>query len=333
MASSTEDTAAIAEEQLIGALKQKLQDMKDDFTKDSTTLRRYLIARNWNIKDAESMLRATVDWRKENQPWRQECLQCYEQPGYHSWRQVGMDKRGRPVIYSCFSQSPVRTYTVDDSLKHLMYLMENAQRTLPPTEYQWIWLLDCTGMPTSAYTNPKVGYTAFQILSNHYPERLGMMIIFNYDTIFEGIFKTLRFFLHSNTVGKVHLHRNMNKIETLFRELFDDELVQWVNEEITLNKEVPLRDTQTNFWNMPSNPADHDPRGCLTYVNKYLNTHFKEATPVESLVMTMAPKIKKHRPHPNILDDLRDRADEAAIEKAEREARQNLEEEKDCTIL
>ncbi|XP_070575173.1 phosphatidylinositol transfer protein 3-like [Ptychodera flava] len=324
------------ERTLVDELRERLVDVKDeeDYAKKGNNLRRYLVAKNWNLKDAEAMMKATILWRKEKKPWKQNCSECLEQLGYHSWRQVGFDKLGRPVIYACFTQSPVRKYTVEDSLNHIMYLMENALVTMAPNVYQWVWVIDCTGMPTSAYTNPKAGYTAFQTLSNHYPERLGKMIIFNYDTIFEGIFKTLRFFLNSNTIDKVLLHRNPEKIDSLFREMFDEELVHWIHEESNLNKEEPLTDLQQCFWKMPNNPADHDPRGCRTYIHKYLDTYYKDATAVESLVLTIVPKTRKHKPHPNILDDLKERADEAAFEKAERERVSEMEEEKpDCVIL
>ncbi|XP_077983391.1 phosphatidylinositol transfer protein 3-like [Glandiceps talaboti] len=321
---------------VIGELEEKLKDITDldGFATETNNIKRYLIAKNWNVKEAESMLRATVHWRRENKAWEHNCEQCLEQPGYHSWRQVGFDKHNRPVIYACFAQSPIRKYTLEDSIHHVMYLMENAKITMPPDVYQWVWVVDCTGMPTSAYSNPKASYTAFQTLSNHYPERLGMMIIFNYDAIFEGVFKTLRFFLNSNTIDKVHLHRSPEKIDAIFRDLFSDELVQWLYEESRLNKEDPLTDLQQFFWKMPHNPADHDPRGCQFYVHKYLDTFFKETSPVESLVLNIVPKVKKHKPHPNILGDLKERADEAAIEREDRERLMDVEEEKqDCTVL
>ena len=59
-------------------------------------------------------------------------------------RQVGIDKQGRPVVYSSFVQA-TGSFTAEDNVQHTLYLMENAKRCMRPEEYTWVWVLDCSG--------------------------------------------------------------------------------------------------------------------------------------------------------------------------------------------
>jgi len=60
-------------------------------------------------------------------------------------RQVGFDEAGRPVIYSCFSQADTHKNSVEDSITHCTYLIENAKRTMKPGVTTWVFIIDCSG--------------------------------------------------------------------------------------------------------------------------------------------------------------------------------------------
>ena len=65
---------------------------------------------------------------------------------YYFQRQVGFDEGGRPVIYSSFCQAATHRYSVEDSIVHITYLIENAKRSMGPGVSTWVWIIDCTGM-------------------------------------------------------------------------------------------------------------------------------------------------------------------------------------------
>ncbi|ESO08653.1 hypothetical protein HELRODRAFT_190791 [Helobdella robusta] len=267
---------------------------EEDFFVRPDTLRRFLRARNWNVDDAEKILKGAVEWRRTNDAIHMDCRWCHDHPGYHSIRQVGFDLQRRPVIYACFTQTTANP-TVEDIINHCTYLIENAQKTMASDVSTWVFILDCRGM-TLPQCNPKIGYGLTQVFANFYPERLGLVICLHHNPIFHGVWNAIKVFLHDNTVAKMHLIRSKKKIEEEFTKLFDDELKEWLLIEMKLNKEKPLSLSQQTFWKAPIDTKHHDPRGCPSYVKEFVDTF---------LTNTNSP-LSVHKPHPNIVDELKE---------------------------
>ncbi|XP_033122866.1 CRAL-TRIO domain-containing protein C3H8.02-like [Anneissia japonica] len=291
-------------------LLRRVENVEDEegFAKLENTRMRYLIGYEWDLEEAESRLLETIQWRKERRPLEADCKYCEDQPGFHAWRQVGHDKTGRPVIYSCFAQASTVHYTAEDNVQHLLHLAENAKRSMGPDAYRWVWVLDCTGMTLSA-CNPRLGNAVNSAMANHYPERLGHVLIVNHSWLFEGAWRAIKIFIHKNTLAKARLARG-DKIEKCFEEFFDPSLVRWFLQELRLNKHKPMLPSQKTFWKPPNDPDSHDPRGCPDYVKKYLNPYYKDVV-LKQVGMTKAqrPKVPpKHEPHPNYVQEMRERA-------------------------
>ncbi|CAH1779828.1 unnamed protein product [Owenia fusiformis] len=261
-----------------------------EFFTNPETLVRFLKAREWDLDKAEKLLKNAVEWRRKNKPLTMDCRWCHEKPGFHNMRQVGFDEMGRPVIYSCFAQASSRRNNVDDSIAHATYLIENAKVTMKPGIHTWVFIIDCTGMTVPA-CSPKLGYGVTQVMSNHYPERLGLVICLNHNALFQGVWKAIKVFLHQNTVAKVKFVRSKQKILDVFHEYFNEELTDWLITEIKRNKTRPLTASQKQFWK--TDPV-HDPRGTPSYVAKY----------VEPYAAKSLCNLKElHKPHPNIVDE------------------------------
>ena len=141
--------------------------------------------------------------------------------------------------------------------------------------------------------NPKMALSVEKILSNHYPERLGATICINHSAIFQGLWKAIKCFMQAETVKKVHVEISKHKIEETFTSLFEDDLKEWLYEEIRLNKVSPIAKTQKEFWK--SNESGHDPRGCEKYVSRYLDKFSLEED---------KRKPYSYSPHPNIVQEL-----------------------------
>lgn len=268
---------------------------EEDFFVREDTLRRFLKARNWSVDESEVLLKKAVEWRREHDVINVECKWCHNKPGFHSIRQVGFDTQGRPVIYACFTQITSNTPTVDDTVAHCTYLIENAQKTMSDGVTTWVFLLDCRGMTLPA-CNPKIGYGLTQIFANFYPERLGQVVCLHHNPVFHGVWNAIKVFLHQNTVAKVRLIKSKRKISEEFKKLFDTELHEWLLEEMKLNKEKPISPGQKAFWKSPEAPATHDPRGCPSYIRNYVIPFLKNCS---------KSPLNTHKPHPNIVDELK----------------------------
>lgn len=169
--------------------------------------------------------------------------------------------------------------------------------------------------------NPKLGYGVTQIMASHYPERLGMVICINHNPVFQGIWKAIKVFLHSNTISKMKLIRSKDKVIQTFQRYFPEELTTWLLDEISLNKRHPLPGPQATFWEKPAAISAHDPRGCPSYVSRFIDAYEADKRRKNS------PGQCNHRPHPNIVDFIQGTVKEVSLspeELAEREAARSM---------
>ena len=143
--------------------------------------------------------------------------------------------------------------------------------------------------------SPKLGYGVTQVMSNHYPERLGLVICINHNPVFQGVWKAIKVFLHQNTVSKMRFMRSKSKIQDTFNQYFSSELSNWLLDEIKLNKQRPLPDGQKTFWMAPTERGQHDSRGCPSYVDQFVDPFLSNQGKGET---------RLHQPHPNIVDTL-----------------------------
>ncbi|CAC5357538.1 unnamed protein product [Mytilus coruscus] len=245
-------------------LKKRLVGIKPledepEFFNSEETLVRFLNSRQWNINDAEKMLKESIEYRRRIRPSHLDCKWCHDRPGCHSMRQVGFDEAGRPVIYSNFAQANLHHNTTEDTICHCTYLIENAKRTMPPGVSTWVFVIDCTGMTIQA-CNPKLGYGVTQVMANHYPERLGLVICVNHNPVFQGIWKAMKVFIHPNTSSKVKLVKNeiendANEIEHKAHPNIMDSIKGKV---VSVKKSSELEKQLPPFHNLDSCNSDSD---------------------------------------------------------------------------
>ncbi len=143
--------------------------------------------------------------------------------------------------------------------------------------------------------NPKLGYKVTDVMSTYYPERLGLALCVNHSPVFQGIWNAIKVFLHPNTVAKMALIRGKKKVRETFDRYFSEDLRDWLLTEIKLNKQSSIPKSQMQFWKKPDNPTDHYPRGCPSYVEKYIDIKHNQKA---------SSGTKCHIPHPNIMDVL-----------------------------
>ncbi|KAL8225511.1 hypothetical protein R6Q57_018068 [Mikania cordata] len=191
---------AIEKHESIDRIKQKLGDEYSRCLCDQS-ISRYLRARNWNIKKAEKMLEASLIWRMNYKPEeiRWEHVAAEAETG-KLYRSSFMDTQGRSVLVMrprCQNSKSTRA-----QIKYLVYCMENAIFHLPPEQEQMVWLIDFHGFSMSNISIKSTKETA-HILQDHYPERLGLAILYNPPKFFEPFWKVVKPFLEPKTTNKV----------------------------------------------------------------------------------------------------------------------------------
>ncbi|KAJ4761537.1 Sec14p-like phosphatidylinositol transfer family protein [Rhynchospora pubera] len=165
------------------------------------SIARYLIARNWNVKKATKMLKETLKWRAEYKPdeirWDEV---AHEAETGKIYRANYRDKTGRSVLV--MRPGRQNTKSTKGQIQYLVYCMENAILNLPPGQDQMVWLIDFEGFNLS-HISVKVTKETAHVLQSHYPERLGVAILYNPPKFFESFWIVVKPFLEPKTYRKV----------------------------------------------------------------------------------------------------------------------------------
>jgi len=256
------------------------------------TLRRFLRAVGGeDVKHAAQRLVSTARWRFENKPFLWTCEWCERRPGHHTWRQVGQDKLGRPVIYSCLAQAATHRYTATCAVRHMVYAIEQAVRTMPDGEDGWLWICDFSGFTLRA-CDLSVASGVIHIVAAHYPERLALFACVNAPRLFMPAWRAICKLVDPRTTRKTRFVASRDEARALLCDILPAEDADWTMDELTANLVRPMAVCQScdGFWRPPSAGATHDPRGTPTYVQRYLGADRARA----------GDCLRRHRPHPNI---------------------------------
>lgn len=206
--------------ELIGPLSGNLALFCSD-----ACISRYLRARNWNIKNAVKMLKASLKWRLEYKPEeiRWDDVAAEAETG-KIYRASYKDKNGRPVLV--MRPRCQNTKSLRGQMKYLVYCMENVVLHLPPDQEQMVWLIDFHGFHMS-HISTKITRKTANVLQEHYPERLGIAILYDAPSIFEPFWKLVKPLLEAKTANKVKfVYSNNPSSSEIMNDLFDMEVVE-----------------------------------------------------------------------------------------------------------
>ncbi|CAH1442815.1 unnamed protein product [Lactuca virosa] len=184
-------------------------------------LRRYLEARNWNVDKAKKMLEETLAWRSTYKPeeirWHEVAM---EGETGKLFRANFHDRVGRTVLI--LKPGLQNTKSMENQIKHLVYLMENAMLNLPEGQEEMAWLIDFTGWSFTTNVPVRTARDTINILQDHYPQRLAVAFLYTPPRIFEAFWKIVKYFMDPKTFQKVKFvyPKNKESVE-LMRSYFD----------------------------------------------------------------------------------------------------------------
>ncbi|KAI8148287.1 CRAL-TRIO domain-containing protein [Fennellomyces sp. T-0311] len=165
------------------------------------TLKRYLRARKWDYEASKNMLENTVRWRREYRP--DELDPDYIRPEAETGKMYfdGFDNCGRPIwIMRPRLQNSKDT---ERQVKHIVFCLERGIRLMPAKVENIAIIVD---FKDSAYAhNPSIATCKkfLDILSNHYPERLGVAFVVKSPWFFFTTFKIISPFIDPVTKAKI----------------------------------------------------------------------------------------------------------------------------------
>ncbi|KAL1216259.1 Patellin-4 [Cardamine amara subsp. amara] len=200
---------------LLGPLTEKSSEYCSD-----AAITRYLVARNGHVKKATKMLKETLKWRTQYKPeeirWEEIAREAETGKIY---RADYTDKYGRTVLVMRPSCQNTKSYK--GQIRFLVYCMENAILNLPDNQEKMVWLIDFHGFNMS-HISVKVSRETAHVLQEHYPERLGLAIVYNPPKIFEPFYKMVKPFLEPKTSNKVKFVYSDDTVsKKILEDLFD----------------------------------------------------------------------------------------------------------------
>lgn len=244
---------------LLGLLSSRLSIYCSD-----ASIARHLRAQNWNVKKATKMLKETLKWRAEYKPeeirWDEIANEAETGKIYRS---NYVDKYGRAVLV--MRPSCQNTKSTKGQIRYLVYCMENAILNLPPHQEQMVWLIDFQGFNLS-HISVKVTRETAHVLQDHYPERLGLAILYNPPKFFEPFWTVVKPFLELKTQNKVKfVYSDDINTRRIMEDLFDMDQLESAfggNDRVGFNinkyaermreddKKMP------SFWAMETTPSE-----------------------------------------------------------------------------
>ncbi|KAI8075485.1 CRAL-TRIO domain-containing protein [Gilbertella persicaria] len=141
------------------------------------TAHRYMRARKWDFEAAKTMLEKTVKWRREFKP--DQLDPDFIRPEAETGKMYfsGYDKNGRPLWI--MKPRNENSKDSDRQVKHIVFCLERAIRLMPDNVEKISIVTDFKGSSMSSNPSVNTSKKFLEILSNHYPERLGVAFLVN----------------------------------------------------------------------------------------------------------------------------------------------------------
>ncbi|RZC85165.1 hypothetical protein C5167_007780 [Papaver somniferum] len=220
--SSSSSSSSNEEQEKINEVRRSLGPLKGALSVYCTdaSITRYLRARNWHVKKATKMLKQTLKWRSEYKPeeirWEHIANEAATGKIY---RLNQVDKYGRTVLV--LRPSSENSKSTKGKIRYFVYCMENAILNLAESQEQMVWLIDFHGFNMSHISVNVTRETAI-VLQNHYPERLGVAILYNPPKFFEPFWMIVKPFLEPKTQKKVKfVYSDDPNTKKIMEDLFD----------------------------------------------------------------------------------------------------------------
>ncbi|KAJ3088970.1 hypothetical protein HK100_007890 [Physocladia obscura] len=169
---------------------------------DDVCLLKYLRATKWDFEAAVKRLQETMQWRRDFRPTENDIDSLKPHAAIGGQYYNGFDKLGRPILVLISRLgSEVKDY--DTSLRYSLYTVEKGIKMMPKGVTQLNVLCDYSGMTMFNGYPLSVTSKFLGILSRHYPELLGTLILINPSWYMPVAFTVLGPFIDPVTKAKM----------------------------------------------------------------------------------------------------------------------------------
>ncbi|XP_050226129.1 sec14 cytosolic factor-like [Mercurialis annua] len=190
---------------------------------DDMTLRRFLRARDLDVKKASAMFLKYLKWRKDFVPNGSiSPLEIPNEIAQNKMFMQGSDKRGRPVTV-LFGAKHFQNKNPDEFKRYVVCVLDKLCARVPAGQDKFVVIGDLKGW---GYANCDIhGYlAALCILQDYFPERLGKLFIVHVPYIFMAVWKLVYPFIDNNTRKKIVFVENKKLKSTLLEDIDESQI-------------------------------------------------------------------------------------------------------------
>ncbi|KAJ1674557.1 hypothetical protein EV182_003039 [Spiromyces aspiralis] len=190
-----------------------------------TLVLRFLRARKWNVDHAFDMIMKCLKWRLNE---RIDKIQWYGESRIN-YRLIckglgyvhGTDKIGQPVVYIPARLNNPKDQPLSHMLRYTIYLIEASRLMLEPPAEKACLVFDMQDLSMANMDWPF--FKAFlRMLTDYYPECLGVVVVYKANRIFHVLFKMISGLLDPVVASKI---RFANSTEDLLAYIDEDSLI------------------------------------------------------------------------------------------------------------
>ncbi|KAJ3416047.1 hypothetical protein HDV05_003406 [Chytridiales sp. JEL 0842] len=178
----------------------KVADDADMLT--DASLIRFLRSRSWDVSKAAVKLKETLVWRCDYKPHKITPAEVESEALAGNIYVNGFDKHGRPIIYL---KKSTRPHDFDLNVRLLVLMLEHAIKAIPEgcDSGKVCLILDMAGYSRANSPPLAISRQTLNILTGHYPERLGVAYVVNAPWIFGTLWSVVSPFLDPVTKSKI----------------------------------------------------------------------------------------------------------------------------------
>ncbi|EKG03171.1 hypothetical protein TCSYLVIO_005793 [Trypanosoma cruzi] len=226
--------------EILSSFKKAVRDAPwySEAEEDDWLLLRYLIARNFDVKKSFCMLEKSVHWRRKKDVDNWVCEACLKDPNGHMMQFVGWDLQNRPVCFMAMRWGPDRK----EPLKHCVATFNHLVKLMPLGVEQWVCVTDFETYSHIRDSSPKMGLSVIHAIQDHFPERLGLMILVDAPKAFSVLWKLLSAVIEEKTRKKVLFTYKKSKptIASEFSKIFPPALAEYLCESYARSRTAAL---------------------------------------------------------------------------------------------
>jgi len=182
-------------------LSPEMADLKSDLLSDHT-LRRFLVARGWDVDLATQMLMEYLRWREVNPVG---CIKNESITTSLAAKKVFMlkekDWQGRPVLVVIATRHMVEHQSLEETIRFVQYCTDKIMHIAMDDEAgisKMCVFVDLRNVGGHCLDKTALG-TMLELMQNYFPERLGTAILWKPPTIFWLAWKLIHNFIPKET--------------------------------------------------------------------------------------------------------------------------------------